>query len=247
MNRTLRVQFAVIVVLALLAAFVALPIPNKPGLPFRIRPDIDLAGGAQLRYKVLFDPAFAGDRPKATQVATDVLRLRIGSTPLREPKITARGDDEIVLQLPGVDADGLREIKALIVTTGKLELYAVASRELQERFERDRVVPQGYKLLRDGARGPLLVEEPPVIEGRHIVGAEPQREAGPDGARWVTEFELDSEGARRFDEAAERLYRQQPRGRIAVVLDGVIRSAPVVNSPAFQGRGRISSSVREGK
>jgi preprotein translocase subunit SecD len=84
----------------------------------------------------------------------------------------------------------------------------------------------------------LLIQETPVIEGRHIIHAEPQQEMTPRGARWVTLFELDAEGSRRFDEAAEQLYRQQ--GRIVILLDGEVRSAPSVQSPAFHGRGQIT-------
>jgi preprotein translocase subunit SecD len=162
---------------------------------------------------------------------------------MKEPKITSRGDDEIVLQLPGVDGEELKEIKRLLEKTGDLKLYAVAGPEQQERYERDHVVPDGYRIV--GAS--LLVEAAPVIEGRHVIAAEPHPDAGVDGIQWVTLFDLDTEGSRRFDEAAERLYRRQPRGRIAIVLDGVVRSTPVVNSPAFHGRGQISSAVQERK
>jgi len=234
MNRSLRFQFIVIVVLTIGALYAAL---------HRIRPGIDLAGGAELRYKVLFDSKFAGDRQKATREATDVIRRRLESKQMKEPKITSRGDDEIVLQLPGVDAEELNEIKRLIETMGDLKLYAAAAPELQERYERDRVVPDGYESVGTG----LLVESVPVIEGRHIVAAEPRQEEGIDGVQWVTTFELDGEGARRFDDAAERLYRRQPRGRIVIVLDGKIHSTPVVNSPAFHGRGQITSARQERK
>jgi preprotein translocase subunit SecD len=237
MNLSLRLQFAFIVVLTVFATWMA----------FRVKPGIDLAGGAELRYKVLFDPSFTGGREKACREATDVIRRRVESLSLKEPKITTRGDDEIVIQLPGVDADVLRDFKRVIQTTGKLELFVSASQELQERFERDGVVPAGYQALRKGVPSPLLVETPAVIEGRNIIAAEPHREAGLDGASWGTLFELDAEGARRFDEAAERLYRRSPRGRIAIVLDDVVRSAPVVNSPAFHGRGQISGAIGERK
>jgi len=244
MNRHLRTRFVLIVLLTVIAAGIALPLPNKAHWPLfskaRIQPGIDLAGGGELRYKVLFDPQFTGNREKATRDAADVLRRRLEALQLKEPKVTTRGNDEIVLQLPGVDAEGLREYRGLIEGVGKLELCASAPADLQERFERGGTIPEGYRVVEGPATPPILVEKPPVIEGRHIVAAEPRQEAGPEGASWVTEFELDSEGARRFDQAAERLYRRSPRGRIVVVLDGQVRSAPVVNSPAFHGRGQIT-------
>jgi len=244
MNRSTRIQFIVILLLVLIAVGIAAPFPGKSRIPVlsgcRILPGIDLAGGAELRYKVLFKDGQRDDRKQATQLAADVLRRRLEGRQLRESKLTTSGDEEIILQLPGVDEEGLNEIKRTIVGVGKLELYAVASPALQDQFERDRVVPAGYKAIRARGPSPLLVLETPVIDGRHILRAEPQQEPASGGLRWVTVADLDAEGARRFDEAAQRLYSR--RGRIAIVLDDEVRSAPVVRSPSFHGRLRISSA-----
>jgi preprotein translocase subunit SecD len=225
MTRLMRIQFIVVLLSTVLAGFVL--------CRYRLVPGIDLAGGAELRYKVLFEPGFKGDRQGVTKEASDVVRRRLESRLLQEPKINAVGDDEIIVQLPGVDADGLRDCKRLIGPMGELRLHAAAIQELQERYDGDKVVPAGHKVV-----GKLLLEASPVIEGRHIVNAAPER--APRG--WVTAFELDAEGAKRFDEAAERLHRRSPRGRIAIVLDGAVKSAPVVESPAFHGRGQIKGA-----
>jgi preprotein translocase subunit SecD len=231
MTTSLRLQFIAVVLLTAFAVCILAPIPYKPR-GGRINPGIDLAGGAELRYTVLFESGFTGDRNQATREATDVLRRRVDPQHLKEPRITASGDDAIVVQLAGIDADGLRDIKNRIATMGKLQLYAAAPPDLQERAP---APPDGYRLV-DG----ILVEQRPLIEGQNIVDAEPHLADG----RWVTAFELDAEGAKRLDEAAERLYRQVPRGRIVIVLDGQVRSAPVVESPAFHGRGTISGPGR---
>lgn len=238
MTLSLRLQFIAIVLLTVLAIYVVAPIPNKPAFltGFRINPGIDLAGGAQLRYSLLFEPGFKGDRRQAAQEATDVLRRRIDPRQMREPKVASTGDDGIVVQLAGIDADGLRDLKKRIETMGKLQLFAAASPDLQERYARTGVIPAGCRVVEN-----LLVEESPVIEGRHIVHAEPHL---GEGGRWGTSFELDAEGAKMFDEAAERLYRQVPRGRVVIVLDDKVQSAPSVEAPAFHGRGQISGPRR---
>jgi len=233
MNRSTRIHFIAIVLLTLAAVGVPLL------FGFRVRPGIDLAGGAELRYKMLFEPNYKGDRKQALQLAADVVRRRLEGKQLQEPRVTPKGDDEIVIQVAGVDAEGLTEIKRRIGRPGKLALHAAASQALQEKYDQDRVVPSGYQAVKHRDDSMLLIRETPVIEGRHIVNAEPQQEAASGGIRWVTLFELDAEGARRFDEAAEQLYRQH--GRIVILLDGEVRSAPVVQSPAFHGRGQISS------
>jgi preprotein translocase subunit SecD len=235
MTRLIRLQFVAILLLGLLAAYVLAPSPDKPVLSgVRIVPGIDLAGGAELRYRILHEPGFAGDKAAVARETADILRRRLAGSGLKEPKINAHGDDQIVIQLPGIDEAGLRDAKRFITPMGKLELFATADEDLQDRYRRDGVVPRGTRAL-----GGLLLEESAVVEGRHLLSAQPQLDAG---GRWVTEFQLDGEGAKRFDEAAERLYGRRPRGRIAIVLDGKLRSAPTVESPAFHGRGQISSA-----
>jgi len=227
MSRTLRFQLLAVALVTLAAVAVL--------MRFRIVRGIDLAGGAELRYKVLFEPGFNGDPSQATRDTADILRRRLAANALQEPRIHAHGRDGILIQLPGVDGDGLQDHKRLIAPMGKLQFFAAATPEMQQRFERDQVVPSGYKVV-----DRLLIEESAVIDGRHILHAAPQQEFVAGEPRWVTAFELDAEGAKRFDEAAERLYRQHPRGRIVIVLDGKVRSAPVVSAPAFHGRGQIS-------
>ena len=81
MAQEIRAKFIGIVILTLLAAYVVAPIPNKPKIPVlsdaKINRGIDLAGGAELRYKVLFEPGFTGNKEKATTDATDVIRRRV--------------------------------------------------------------------------------------------------------------------------------------------------------------------------
>jgi SecD/SecF fusion protein len=256
MAQEIRVKFIGIVILTVLAAYVVAPIPNKPQIPVlsdaKIKPGIDLAGGAELRYKVLFDPGFTGSKERATTDATDVIRRRVELKQLKEPKITSHGQDEIVVQLAGVDADSLRDYKRLIETSGKLTLHAAAPKNIQEEYNRNKIIPEGYMAVEnaDRARGgdyeaygaQILVQKNPVIEGRHITHSEPRQELGTGGARWVTSFNLDAEGAKMFDEAAERLYHQRPPGLIVIMLDGKVKSAPAVQSPSFHGTGQISGA-----
>src|SRR5882672_3346067 len=254
MGQDTRTRFIAIVVLTVIAAYVVAPIPRKPSFvaDAKINLGIDLAGGAELRYKVLFEPGFSGNRETATKIATDVIRRRVEAKQLKEPKINSRGDDEIIIQLAGVDADGLRDYKRLIETSGKLELHAAAPRDMQERYNKDKVVPQDYSVVDNTERGrggdyeaygaQILVMKAPVIEGRHIEDAEARQEMVPGGSRWVTSFTLNAEGAKMFDDAAERLYNQRPPGLIVIMLDGKVKSAPAVQSPSFRGHGQISGA-----
>src|SRR6516164_3201639 len=156
MGQDTRVKFIGIVILTVITAYIVAPIPNKPRIPVladaKINLGIDLAGGAELRYKVLFEPGFSGSKEAATKTATDVIRRRVEAKQLKEPKINSHGDNEIVIQLAGVDADGLRDYKRLIETSGKLELHAAAPKDIQERYNRDKVVPSDYMVVENTDR-----------------------------------------------------------------------------------------------
>src|SRR5262249_37496871 len=107
MGQDTRTSFIAIVILTVVAAFIVAPLPSKPAFvaTAKINLGTDLAGGAELRYKLLFEPGFTGNREAATKTATDVIRRRVEAKQLKEPKINSRGDDEIIIQLAGVDAD----------------------------------------------------------------------------------------------------------------------------------------------
>ncbi len=254
MGQDTRTRFIAIVILTVVAAYVIAPIPRKPSIiaDAKINLGIDLAGGAELRYKILYPPGFSGGKEAATKIATDVIRRRVEAKQLKEPKINSRGDDEIIIQLAGVDADGLRDYKRLIETSGKLELHAAAPRSIQEQYNKDKVVPSDYMAVENTERGrggeyeaygaQILIQKAPVIEGRHIEDSEPRQEMVPGGSRWVTSFTLNAEGAKMFDDAAEKLYNQRPPGLIVIMLDGKVKSAPAVQSPAFHGHGQISGA-----
>jgi preprotein translocase subunit SecD len=110
MGQDTRTKFIAIVILTVVAAYIVAPIPRKPSMvaDAKINLGIDLAGGAELRYKILYPPGFSGNKEAATKIATDVIRRRVEAKQLKEPKINSRGDDEIIIQLAGVDADALR-------------------------------------------------------------------------------------------------------------------------------------------
>src|SRR4029077_1014369 len=101
----------------------------------------DAACGAERLNKILSPPGFSSPGEAATKIATDVIRRRVEDKQLKEPKINSRGDDEIIIQLAGVDAHGLRDYEPLIETSGKLELHAAAPRSIQEQYNKDKVVP----------------------------------------------------------------------------------------------------------
>jgi hypothetical protein len=170
-----------------------------------------------------------------------------------DPHYGARFDGELlVLKLPGATADSVDRARRVFRVRGELHLSNVAPIPVQEQFNKDQAVPEGYKVVANSerARGgdyeaygaKILVRKQPVVEGRHMVEAEPREELATGGKRWVTSFEMNAEGARLFDEAAAELYEMRPPGLLAILLDGELKSCPAVQSPKFNGRGQISGA-----
>ncbi len=91
---------------------------------------------------------------------------------------------------------------------------------------------------------------PVELEGRHISGATSGLQILPNGTtgtNWVVNLKLDGEGTTKFAATTTRLYAyhqksQSPLDQFAVVLDGLVVSAPSVNSIIPNGQAEISGS-----
>lgn len=170
---------------------------------------------------------------------------RINALGLAESAVQERGrsdsDSELLVQLPGVD-DPAR-IKDLIGRAAMLELYEVKDGPFQSqdqaRLNYGGVLPLNSKLMRQAARsdqaeGWFVVSRAPVVTGRDLRNARPQQ--GEFG-KWETSFTLNQDAARRF----ERFTESHVGKRLAISLDGNIRSAPVIQN-AISDSGRITGA-----
>ena len=59
--------------------------------------------------------------------------------------------------------------------------------------------------------------------------------------QWLVNFTLTGQGSKDFDALAQRNYQKQ----VAIDLDGIVQSAPTINSQNFNGQGQISGSFSE--
>lgn len=53
---------------------------------------------------------------------------------------------------------------------------------------------------------------------------------------WIVNFTLTNSGSPKFDQLAQANYKKQ----VAIVLDGVVKSAPTINATSFGGQGQIT-------
>jgi len=200
-------------------------------LSTRINLGLDLQGGMHLVLKVDAAQVPAEARTQdVTGVALEIIRNRIDQFGVREPLIQRQGADHILVQLPGI-TDRERALK-LIGQTALLtfQLVAESPRLLDQAL--DGQAPAGFALAEDEAGTPYLLETEGALTGGILSDA--YVEAGELGLPEVS-FRLNREGARAFG----RLTGANVNRRLAIVLDGVVQSAPVIQS-RITDAGRIT-------
>ncbi len=172
----------------------------------------------------------------AMQQAVEVIRRRIDEMGTREPTIVRQGSNRIVVQVPGLQDPAA--LKALLGKTAKLDFKMVDVRATPDDVAQGRA-PVGSQILPypDDPRGlkAIAVERRAVVTGDQLIDAS----IGQDqyGAPAVN-FRFDSAGGRRFARAT-----QENTGKpFAIILDGKVISAPVINEPILGGAGIISGN-----
>ncbi|TNC19579.1 protein translocase subunit SecD [Georgenia sp. 311] len=87
---------------------------------------------------------------------------------------------------------------------------------------------------------------PVDVEGTQVESATSGLEvtqAGTTTNNWVVNIEFNREGTELFAEVSERLFAQQPPlNQFGIVLDGLVISAPQMNSPILDGNAQISGN-----
>lgn len=178
-------------------------------------------------------------RTSAVQQSIEIIRRRIDETGVREPTIQRQGDDRVIVQLPGVDDP--ERVKRLIGKTAKLSFQMVDIENSVEEAMAGRV-PPGSVLLPSAEGGSfVLVKKRIAVSGENLVDAQPSfdsRDSQP-----VVSFRFDTLGARKFG----KVTTENVKRPFAIVLDGKVISAPVIQEPILGGSGQISGrfSVQE--
>ncbi len=183
---------------------------------------LDIEGGIIVTYEVVSDLT-GNDLAALVAQTAGVLERRINSMGLTEPNIYSEGTNRIVIELPGVD--NAEEAIALIGSTARLEFYGVGGGK--RVMEGQRVDPSFMNL---------------VLTGADVANATSYRNKNSGYASVGLEFNAD--GTSKFAEASKVAF-ENGRAQIAIVLDGVVISAPNVNSIINNGRAEITGNFTD--
>ena len=158
--------------------------------------------------------------------AVEIVRRRVDETGTNEPNILKRGNNRILVELPGLD-DPAR-IKSLLGKTANLTFQFVSSNE-KDGF--------GTEVLKfDNGLDEAIVSKRIILSGDNLVDAKPRMDTQNNDT--IVSFTLDRVGAKKFGRATTQNVGKQ----LAIVLDGKIISAPSIREPIVGGSGQISGN-----
>jgi preprotein translocase subunit SecD len=215
---------------------------------------LDLRGGVS----VTLTPA-----PGQGEIDTEILdqtvaviRNRVDALGVAEPEIARQGET-VLVQLPGVtDQDQAIDVigrTAQLQFRRVLEIFppGAPEREELELWDPAEGPPPADDevVLIENARGPDNQPFPPedqsiyrlapvALDGSGVADANAQ----PDqlGVNWQVALDLDREGAEQFAQVTGELACEpqgSPARALAIVLDGVVESAPTMNPDVICGQG----------
>ena len=158
--------------------------------------------------------------------AIEIVRRRVDEVGTNEPNILKRGNDRILVELPGLDDPG--RIKSLLGKTANLTFQFISNNS-EESFGTE-------KLLFEDESSEAVVSKRIVLSGDNLMDAKPTMNNQTNET--VVSFSLDRVGAKKFGKATSSGVGK----RLAIILDGKIISAPEVREPIVGGNGQISGN-----
>jgi len=183
-------------------------------------------------------------RDSAVKQALETIRNRIDQFGVTEPVIQRQGEDRILIQLPGIKEP--ERAKRLLRQTAMLEFKLVNEEGDLEEALNGRIPPDSeilYEEIVDRETGkvverkPLLVKKRTLLTGDMLVDAQPQINSSQYNQPYVS-IKFNAKGAKIF----KTITTNNVGKRLAIVLDNVVKSAPVIREPIPGGRAQIEGN-----
>jgi SecD/SecF fusion protein len=242
----LRKHLLALLLAAMLVAFSIATIwpPEK-----KIALGLDIKGGTSFLIKLQQLDKDKPITPGLLDQAVEVIRKRVDYFGGGEPIISPVGQDRILVQIPGLDTAKIQEARGQLSRVAKLEFRLVYPDNGERLAAVDKgtdLVPPEYKIENykhaaeeneQATTERLLVKKKADLGGDRV--SESHAYYGNEG--WTVQLKFDSEGAKKFGQITE----QYKGHRFAIVLDGLIQSAPVIRDAIYGGDAVITGHFSE--
>ena len=202
----------------------------------------EMAEGRGLVTLKIRDKRTAEIKKMAVEQSLETIRNRVDQFGISEPEIIPQGIDRIIVQLPGVK-DTARA-KSLIGRTALLEFKLVDDEHsLDDALKGN--IPEGsivaYESHTDRTSGrrsqnPILLRSKSLLTGDALESAKVQ--IGDRFGEPHVSLKFNAQGAKDFD----RITGDNVKKRLAIVLDGMVHSAPVIQERISGGQAQITGS-----
>ncbi len=181
----------------------------------------------------------------AVSQAVETIRNRIDQFGLSEPNVAQQGKSDILVELPGIKTLAQEQrARALIAKAAHLQLMAIDEKRADQAstMSEDEAQSYGDTIFPDSKNPNIkyIVKEVPVLDGSMLTDA---KVGFSNMNQPVINFTLNSEGAKIFGDFTAKNIGNH----LAIVLDNIVYSAPVIRERIGGGSGQISGgfSVKE--
>lgn len=239
-----RAIAAILVVLLVFFSVISNWPPEK-----KIRLGLDIKGGTSFLIRLV-----GGDKEVTKAMldqAVEVIRKRVDYFGSGEPVISPVGSDRILVQIPGLDTPKIQEARDQLSRVAKLEfrlVYPDNGERLKAIDAGKEVIPPEYRIETYNPHADveqnhapkeerLLVKKKADLGGNRV--SESHAYYGNEG--WTVQLKFDADGAKQFGKITEQFKGH----RFAIVLDGIIQSAPVIRDAIYGGDAVITGKFTE--
>jgi preprotein translocase subunit SecD len=224
-----------------------------------IYPILDTVSTGQTLVLKIADKEATRIRTSAVDQALETIRNRVDQFGVSEPTIQRQGENEVVVELPGVK-DPRRAIE-LVGKTAQLEFKIVDDespvaaqlpssiepgdeekilKEFADKIPADDEILFEKKVNRDTGvvvRTPLLLKKQAALTGNLLSDARVSLDTQRGGEPYVS-ISFNPEGAKLFDQVTAANVKK----RLAIILDNSIYSAPVIQERISGGSAQITGN-----
>lgn len=230
------------VIIAVIGIFVYFLYPFYP-LDEVVNLGLDLKGGTRivLQAKNIENKSQQEKQEIIDRIVT-ILNNRVNQYGLSEPTIAPLGQERVLVELPGTTDPSVAN--QLIGSTALLEFQKV----VKSGTPGEELIPTSasQEVLigesnDDGKKIPYLVQKTPLMTGKVLSDANVRTSQNPQTPIYVS-LRFTDEGGKQFSEVIRGLEPNQDR--LAIVLDNVVQSAPVISQDIWNQANKGQSIKR---